>query len=255
MRCVAVNDSTDETSIRLSRRDREILMFLEQQGFATFSQLNDQFFNNVSTCSRRLTKLRKLELISSDTLLNVLFQKNADKAAKTLPFVMEMDISKKSHIYRLGKEFRRKFAFSDGLVKPNMVMHQLYLNDLRKKIEKLIPHKFVLHDPKIKVISRVEGWRHDSIRPDLSFEFNKFKVAVEFERTRKSESRYYEKFLYFQSSIYTHVIYYTLDKRNLDHLISQVRPFSKIAVASFFEPEEVYHNIYGHIDLATFLRK
>ncbi|MCC6817512.1 MAG: hypothetical protein IT245_01295 [Bacteroidia bacterium] len=168
---------------------------------------------------------------------------------------MDLALNKRSKIYQLSRSFRRRYAFSDGLIKNNMLIHQLLLNDLREKIETVIPHKFLLSDPKIKVVSRVEGWRSNVIRPDLSFEFNSFKVAVELERTRKSRSRYYERFTHFSDSIYTHVIYYTTERRNLEFLIELSRPYKKVAIGCTYTPEELYHNIYGQIDLASFLRK
>lgn len=252
MNIIELYQTKRSSFIELNNRDWEILSFLEQQGYAAFQQINERFFSNKSTCSRRLNKLIEKEYIESKSVMEIAVRSSQSSA---LPFLMDLKLNQRSKVYFLSKVFRRKYAFSDGLIKNNMLMHQLQLNDLRLKIDALIPHKYLLSDPKIKLVSKVEGWRHETIRPDLSFEFNNFKLAIELERTRKSKSRYYERFSYLHNSVYSHVIYYTSDKRNLEFLIEQVRPYSKIAVGSTFNPEELYHNIYGQIDLQSFLRK
>lgn len=241
--------------INLLPRDWELLSFLEQQGFATFKQLESRYFKNHQNCSLRLKKLMSFGYIESKSILEIIVPKHRQQEGNLFPYISEIDVRPSTQAYYLSPHFRRKYAFSEGLLKSNMVMHQLILGDLRTQLEKEIPHNVVLSDPHIKVISKIEIGRHENIRPDLSMELNGFKLAVELERTTKTRSRYYERFLYYQDSVYSHVLYVTTDRKNIEYLIEQVAPYKKIGVAYFREPFDVYHNYFGLIKLNQFLEK
>lgn len=241
--------------IQLLPRDWELLSFLEQQGFATFTQLEGRYFNNRQNCSARLLRLKKFGYIDDIPALDLFLSKKDQLDGKLFPYISEFTLKPATKIYFLSEDFRRKFAFSEGLLKKNMVLHQLILNDLRAQLESEIPHKMVLHDPKIKIVAKIETGRHESIRPDLSLEFGTFKVAIELERTIKNKSRYYERFLYYEDSVYSHVLYYTTDRRKIEFLIERSNPYRKVAVGYFREPFELYHNIFGNINIQEFFRK
>jgi hypothetical protein len=239
----------------LLARDWELLGYLEQQGFATFPQIKERYFNNHQNCYARLKRLAACGFVAKSSATNLFLTQKERAEGKLFPFISEFNLNPNTQIYYLARKFRAKYAFSEGLLKKEMVLHQLMLNELREFLEKEIPHNTVLTDTKIRVISRVERGRHEKIRPDLSFEFGSFKVAVELERTIKSKARYYERFLYYETSLYTHVIYYTTNRKKLEHLIERARPFQKIGIAYLKSPLEVYHNILGFLSLQTFLRK
>lgn len=241
--------------INLLPRDWELLSFLEQQGFATFGQLESRYFNNRQNCSARLIKLKLHGYISDVNAIDLFVNKNQRENGQLFPYISEINLKPSTRIYFLSQLFRRKYAFSEGLLKQNMVLHQLLLNDLRAELEREIPHKTVLHDPKIKVIAKIETGRHEGIRPDLSLEFGSFKVAVELERTIKNKSRYYERFLYYQDSVYSQVLYYTTDRKKLELLIERASPYKKVAVGYFREPFELYHNLFGTLNIHEFFRK
>ncbi len=241
--------------ISLNNRDWEVLSFLEQQGYATFNQLEKRYFSSKQHCSIRLKKLRAHGYIETNRPIELFLSPQERKEGKLFPYLAEYHFHHRTQIYCLSRAFRTKYAFSDTLLKRQIVIHQLLLNDLRTRLEKEIEPESILNDPKIKVVTRVEMGRHEEIRPDLSFESKGFKAAIELERTIKSKSRYYEKFLYYDSSVYTHVIYYITDRRKIEPFLKLTRQFKKIAVGYSREPEELYHNLYGRIDLKNFLLK
>ena len=176
-------------------------------------------------------------------------------ACKTpgLPLVSECRFKSNNVIFYLSERFRKKFSFSEALLKREMLVHQLILSELRNQIDPLIQHEVALSDPEIKVLSKIEIGRHEKIRPDISYESGKMKIAVELERSNKSKSRYYERFLYYEDSIYKKAIYYTTNRRNIDYLLNQTKSFENIAVGFHHEPATVFHNLYGKTSLIDFI--
>lgn len=254
MTVLQVYSSKRHEYLDLVQRDWEILSFLDQQGFSTFEQLFRRFFKSNHTCSRRLSRLAGFGLISSSRIMEF-FQTNGD-AGKTpgLPLVSECKFKSNNLIFYLSERFRKKYSFSEALLKREMLIHQLILSELRNQLDPIIQHKDVLSDPEIKVLSKIEIGRHEKIRPDISYESGDLKIAIELERSNKSKSRYYERFLYYEDSIYKKSIYYTTNRRNIDYLLSQTKSFEKIAVGFHLDPKIVFHNLYGKMSLTDFIK-
>lgn len=239
--------------IDLVQRDWEILSFLEQQGFSTFEQLFKRFFKSNHTCSRRLSRLTSFGLISSSRIMDFFLKPTDNGKTPGLPLVAECKFKSNNLIFYLSERFRKKYAFSEALLKREMLIHQLILSDLRNTIDPLIKHQIALSDPEIKVLSKIEIGRHEKIRPDISYESVDMKVAVELERSNKSKSRYYERFLYYDDSIYKKAIYYSTNRRNIDYLLNQTKSFEKIGVGFHLDPTIIFHNLYGKVSLTEFL--
>lgn len=239
--------------IDLVERDWEILAFLDQQGFSTFDQLLKRFFKSDHTCSRRLGRLSEYGLLTSSRIMDFFRSPNDNENTPSLPLVSECKFSSSNIVFYLSERFRRKYSFSDALLKKEMLIHQLILSGLRNQIDALIKHDVALSDPEIKVLSKLEIGRHEKIRPDISYESGNKKIAVELERSNKSRSRYYERFLYYEDSIYQKAIYYTTNRRNIDFLLTQTKSFEKIAVGYHQEPTVLFHSLKGRVGLLDFL--
>lgn len=254
MTVLQVYSSKRHEYLDLVQRDWEILSFLDQQGFSTFEQLFRRFFKSNHTCSRRLSRLTGFGLISSSRIMDFFHTPANEGKIPGLPLVSECKFKSNNVIFYLSEKFRRKYSFSEALLKREMLVHQLILSELRNHIDPLIKHTVALSDPEIKVLSKIEIGRHEKIRPDISYENGDMKIAVELERSNKSKSRYYERFLYYEDSIYKKSIYYTTNRRNIDYLLNQTKSFEKIAVGFHLDPTMIFHNLYGKMNLSDFIK-
>jgi len=251
---VSASKSTD---IRMLPRDWELLSFLEEQGFASGIQIRDQFFNGKrSSCSTRLSKLLSNGYIHRKKLLEIFRSgKKGSRKLKFFPHILNLNIRSGDYIYYIDRRYALGFGKSGQLFKPSMVLHQLVLNEVRFFLEEEVIHKRVLNDPKAKILSKLHlGTGSDTV-PDLSFEYNHIKIAVELERTLKSNLRYFQRFSALRQSKYTHVLYYYVDERHLLRLLKHAGAEPSIAFAHYKTPNEVFSNVFGMTDVNTFLHK
>ena len=238
-------------------RDWELLDFIEGQGFASFAQICKLFFkNDKSNCSKRLTKLIHFKYLDRKPLMDF-FRGRGESGIKTnfFPHLLNLNIKPNQQIYFIHREYSKGYGKSAKLFKPSMVLHQLVMNEIRPFLDDEIAHKMLLNDPKLQIASGIQLGRNKEIVPDLSYEYNKVRIAVELERTLKGMTRYFERFSFFRNSIYTHVIYYYVDEAQLKPLLARAGHSSKFAFAHYKFPDELYSNTFGPLNLHAFLHK
>ena len=239
-------------------RDWELLAFLEEQGFATYEQLKTKFFNGMQpNCSNRLKKLQFFGYIDKKKLIDFFKDPRGKEGSRPgyFPHILNLNIKSHQYIYFIGRKYCKGFGKSGQLFKPSMILHQLILNDIRAFLEKTIVHKMILNDPKAKIIaSTTLGIGSDTV-PDLSFDYEHVKIAVEVERTPKTKSRYFQRFNAFRHSEYSHVIYYYTRESQLKVLMDYAGLSPQFAFAHYKFPNELYSNIFGTIDLNGFIHK
>ena len=242
--------------IRMLPRDWELLSFIEEQGFVSFDQILKRFFKNQPTCSMRLQKLCYFKYLDRKKLADF-FQSSRKGGVRQgyFPHLLNLNIKPNHQIYFIHREYAKGYGKSSKLFKPSMILHQLIMNDLRVFLDEEIAHKILLNDPKLQIVSSIQFGRNKEIVPDLSYEYNKVKIAIELERTPKGMVRYFERFSFFRDSIYTHVIYYYTDECQLKNLLKRAGHSTKFAFAHYKFPDELYSNTFGPLSLNDFLHK
>lgn len=237
-------------------RDWELLNYVEEQGFLTFSQIEKKFFLTKSACSRRLKLLCNTKYLDKKDLLS-LFKTN-DEIKETgyyFPHILNLNLRSSQNIYFIGREYARGFGKSPRLYKKSMVLHQLILNDLREFLSSNLDYKQINNDPVLHILGDIQLGRNKKIVPDLSYEYGKVKIAVELERSLKGELKYSKRFSYFRDSIYTHIIYYYTDESFLRILMKKASFDPKFAFAHYKTPNDLYSNVWGRIALNEFIFK
>ena len=229
----------------IQSRDRDILDFLRTQGFATFGQIEKHFFPSKTVCSRRLLLLKQLGYLRVQSLRDIFFVKKAgsrqvessnsvpletinDREGGELissfffPYLLGLGIKSNVLIYSLSANYRSQINETNRLLKKDLCIHQLLLNDIFFYLSKTLQSEFILSDPKIKILSKIDFSRPLDFTPDLAIESKNICIAVELERTIKSMNRYLERFHYYQNSNYSHVIYYYVKESHLKTLLDYV---------------------------------
>lgn len=241
--------------LQMLPRDWELLAFIEEQGFASFGQLENRFFNGKSNCSKRLKKLSAFGYIDRKRLFEFFKRDSSNNKPFYFPHILNLNVNPNDFIYFIGREYSQGFGKSAKLFKPSMILHQLILSEVRMFLEREIEHKFILNDPKLKILSSFQFGRNEEIVPDLSLEYDKVKIAIEVERTPKGMVRYFNRFNFFRDSIYTHVVYYYTDECQLRPLLKRAGSTNKFAFAHYKFPNELYSNVYGIIKLNDFIHR
>ena len=151
--------SENVAGIRMLPRDWELLNFIEEQGFATFRQIERMFFSNQkSFCSRRLGQLRCSGYLGKRTILEAITgQPKMSKNVKYFPHLLNINLDSRDEIYFINRKYAKAFGRSAKLFKPNMVLHQLILNEVRHFLDEEIPHQIVLNDSKVKISAKKEA--------------------------------------------------------------------------------------------------
>jgi hypothetical protein len=249
--------SPNLVEIRMLPRDWELINFIEEQGFVTFGQLSQKFFHSKdSTCSMRLKKMIESGYISKRKLVD-LFKFSDEKRIRPMyfPHLLNLNVSPRQNIYFINRDYAKGFGKSAQLFKTSMIIHQLILGDLRVFLEGNIVHKRLFNDPKAKIIANTLFGRSSDTIPDLTLEYNNVRVAIELERTIKGRSQYLSRFQSFESSRYTHVVYYYTEEPQLKTLLRAAGTRTKLAFSHYRTPNELYSNVFGLLDIHTFLHK
>lgn len=212
----------------------------------TFSQLQSQFFTSKYNCSRRLRYLL------NDGYLEVKLLKDlygARKNTYSFPHLIYLKLSPNSKIYSLSKPMRSLLPEYDNVFKSSILLHQLYLGEVRNFFSSYVVHDHLYSEYEIKLFSKLINDRNCDIEPDLSFESKEIKLAVELERTKKVKARYFSKFYNFYDSSYSHVLYIFLDLKTLNSVMSYTRIYRKIGFVLFDKFDEVYSPTLGKLKL------
>lgn len=246
-----MNPSSDRNII-LQERDYRILDFLRSQGFATFGQLQGLFFCGKKSCSLRLRSLEVNNYVRATTSSE--FFKGT--GIKYSPLLMGLNIHPLTKIYTLSSVFRRQVSETNRLLKYDLCLHQLMLNDVRINLDHHITgYRLVLNDPQLKTWSIIDPGRRHEFTPDLSYESKNYSIAIELERTVKSLRRYMDRFGYYQSSVYTHVLYVYTAESHLATLLKYAGNSRRFAFAHYLKPNEVFSNVWGHMEINDWIKK
>jgi len=252
-----VTQASKIVEIRMLPKDWELINFIEEQGFVTFGQICTKFFNSIdSSCSTRLKRLMEAGYLSRKPLVDLFRFSSQNKIRPSyFPHILNLNVSARQKIYFINRNYSKGYGKSAQLYKTSMILHQLILNDIRLFLEEEVVHKRLVNDPKVKIIADTIFGKNKGTVPDLTLEYNKVKVAIELERTPKGRSRYLWRFQNFMSSNYTHVIYYYTDETQLKTLLKMAGVRGKFAFAHYRTPNELYSNVFGLLDINSFLHK
>lgn len=237
----------------LQERDRQVLDLLRDQGFASFEQLRERYFPNLKRCSKRLRLLEKHHYIKAKTLKEY-FQKEG--SSQFFPHLLGIGIKGSSKIYFLSSSYRKLFAKTNRLLKPDLCIHQLMLNQVRFFIEdRILDSRFLLNDPHLKILSDFQSGRRKEFTPDISIESSRYIIAVELERTAKSLNRYASRFWYYKDSVYSHVLYYYVHESHLTMLLRQAGVSRKFGFAHYLRPNQILSKAWGYLSLEEWIER
>lgn len=242
-----------EKEIVLQDRDRALLRFIEEQGFVTYRQIYENFFPTMPSCSRRISQLVHTKYIQEESVKNLLCIER--EGSIYFPHLQNLDLKASNKIYYINRNFSRAFGKSKKLFKRSMIMHQLILNDIRSFLVDRIQHKYLLNDPKISILSAITGKRPTESIPDLSLEFGDIKIAVEVERSLKTNHEYRSKVFNFERSCYSHVLYFYTNENILRKLMQRTRHSSKFGFAHYAQPNDIFSPVWGILDVNSFIHK
>ncbi len=243
--------------MRLTERDFDLLRYLHEQGVASARQLAQRFFPSVRAFRVRVCFLVRGGLVESVPLGAIReFSQEAYLKAGTELFGGSRADIRKYRVYRLGPNLVRRWPTSAKLSDVKMWRHQLIVNELRAALEKKFPRAQFLSDPQC-----AEEWqflgsprdRSELLIPDITVRDGGIQIAIEVERNRKSETHYFTRFLRYEKSLYTHVIYHCESEALFKLIAELTKRMEWIAVARFGTIHEVYRSWPGWQKLDEFL--
>lgn len=247
--------------MRLTERDFDLLRYLAEQGVASSRQLAEKFFPTQRALQTRVAILAQQGLIESVplTAMKAFSQQSYFHTATDLLGASRSDIWK-YRIYRLGERFKKKWPSTAKLADVKMWRHQLMVNEIRSVFEKKFPDALFLNDPQV-----LEEWRHwanwksgdfsDVPIPDLTVRVGDLQIAIEIERNLKAETTYFTRFIRYESSQYSHVLYYCESERVFKTVSKLARSFEWMAFARFGTIHEIYRLMGGWTKLDAFLEE
>ena len=239
--------------MRLTERDFDLLTYLAAQGVANADQLTERFFSSRKTCQARLHSLKQADLVESIplTALKTVSVTSYREAVDTLS-LSRQDLWK-YRVYRLAERLRGRRAGAESFSEPKMWKHQLCLNGLRNLMLKRFPDALVLTDPDIQAEERRFKMGRGGPIPDLVIRAGEKEVAIEVERTRKSETEYHLRFIDYRDSHYSHVLYFCESERIFNKVSALSRGIPKIGISRLLAPEMVFQYGNGFVSTREFL--
>ncbi|MGK5085090.1 hypothetical protein WDW37_17520 [Bdellovibrionota bacterium FG-1] len=239
--------------MRLTERDFDLLAYLAAQGGATADQLTEKFFKSRKTCQTRLHFLKHADLVEAMPLsaLKSVSLGSYKQAIDVLSF-LKHDVWK-YRVYRLTKRLRHRRAGAEVFSEPMMWKHQLQLNGIRKIIEDWFPGAMILTDPDIQAEARRFKMGRDQPVADLVIRTGEREIAIEVERTQKTETEYYLRFIDYRDSHYSHVLYFCESDRLFNKVAKLANGINKIGVSRLLAPDVVFQYGAGFVGTKSFL--
>ncbi len=238
--------------MRLTERDFDVLTFLAAQGVATADQLTARFFPSKQTCQSRLHWMKRADLVESLPLSTL-------KSVSLGCFLQAIDVLSlakqdvwKFRVYRLTKRLRPRRSGAEHFSDPRMWKHQLQLNGIRKRMEDWFPGAIILTDPDIQAEERRLKMGRELPIADLVVRLPGKEIAVEVERTHKTETKYHLRFLDFRDSHYTQVLYFCESEQLFSKIAALANGIEKIGVSRLLAPETVYRQGSGFVRTEEF---
>jgi len=239
--------------MHLTERDFDLLTYLAAQGVATADQLTERFFPNKNTCQERLHWLKRANLVESlpfTTLKSVSL--GTYRQAIDILSLSKQDIWK-FRVYRLTERLRKRRAGAESFGEPIMWKHQLQLNGIRKFAEDWFPEAVILTDPDIQAEERRLKMGRSLPVADLVVRTARREIAIEVERTRKTETEYHLRFLDYRDSHYSHVLYFCEGERLFNKVAELANGIAKIGVSRLLSPHTVFQQGSGFVSTRAFL--
>jgi hypothetical protein len=230
-----------------------LLEFLKAQGVLTVKQAIKQFLAHLKNPQRRIQHLIEANILECFTIHNLYKNKDDHLSKAYFPYLVELDIDQSTRIIQLSENYRQIMFFTKKLLKRNIIIHQLMLNEVRFYLENKVSFKYLLNDPKLTLLSEIHSDRVREFTPDLSFESDKYKIAIELERTIKSQRRYSDRFLYFTQSPYTHIIYYYTQEKTKKFLLKMSYYERRLGFSYFKNPGVVFSPAWGYMSLNEYI--
>ena len=220
----------------LTQRDQRMLRFLHEQGVATSYQLTALFFPSRQAFFNRASALSKQGLV-------------------TVHKVRRKVHGGQAYLYTLGESLKTRFVRGLEFTEDRMLAHQLALNDVRIFLQRELGDPEILTDPMIHQEMGWAGGQRNFVVPDLLLRLRGRQVAVEVERTRKAPHRYLNRWTAFESTGWSHVLYFCESDRLKDDLSRLAHRFPRIGFTNLLELDEVFSVSGGHQRLRDFLSK
>lgn len=238
----------------LNDRDYKILCLLQEQGFVTFEQILVRYFSNKSQCSRRLKFLENNHYVTSANAKKYLLTDNPN--GHFFPYIQSVGIHPRTQIYYLNRVYRKQFPETNRLLKKDLLLHQLMLNQIRFFIEdNYITKNILLNDPENKIQATIDLTKRTEFSPDLTILETNFSVAIELERTMKAHSRYMNRFHYYDDSTYDGIIYYYINDSHLNSLKKYAGTSEKYGFSHYLKPEKIISNTFGFMSFSDWILK
>lgn len=239
--------------MRLTERDFDLLTYLAAQGVATADQLTERFFPSRKTCQARLHWLKRADLVEAlplTTLKSVSL--GTYRQAIDVLSLAKQDVWK-FRVYRLTERLRRRRAGAESFAEPIMWKHQLQLNGIRKLAEDWFPNAVILTDPDIQAEERRFKLGRSLPVADLVVRIEGREIAIEVERTHKTETEYHLRFIDYRDSHYSHVLYFCESERLFNKVAALSNGIEKIGVSRLLAPHTVYRQSSGFVSTKAFL--
>jgi hypothetical protein len=218
--------------MELTRRDLELLGYLDEQGIALSFQLQERFFPNINAFKSRIFQLKKAGLIESLRLRDF-----KNELPQKFRFIKEI-LKKRGISFHLARVYRRalkkKQPDRNSIVTPIMWSHQIGLNEIRKHLEAMFPEKsFVVSDPELRrEWARFSFGRNVPI-PDLAIRTPNGDIAIEFERTKKSKPEYFDRAFCYEKSDFKSVLYVCASNEIMREILNCSSSVKRISVSEF----------------------
>lgn len=228
----------------ITERDERVITYLASQGQATAEQLAGMFFSSVTSFYKRCHALKKMGLLEACRAIEC--ARKTPSGVRGFAASMKISMKKvpKMVVYRIPTEVRRDLPFADGPhCDDHLLKHQLLLNDVRRRIEKCLGSGgyMVLTDVELQAEARI-GTAQNPLVPDLVFRGQDLDIAIELERSVKTESDLLVRFDQYRDSRYTKVIYFCETEGIRRRVTRMAQLFRRIAVADLMNPERVFYD-------------
>lgn len=237
----------------VTNRDIEMMTYLAEQGVATADQLAERFFPTRKACLWRLMRLIQAELIESVPVTAL--KELSLGAYKSAVSAVGLNLSHhwKRRVYRLGPRFRERRIGAEAVAGLKMMRHQLQTNGIRKICERRFPGALILTEADVEAEWRRYKTSGEVPLPDLVIREPGREVAIEVERTMKSQSVYYFRFALYEQSHYTHVIYFCETPEIFNKVSKIASDSKKIGVSSLLMTDKVFRHTTGMQPIEAFL--
>ena len=229
--------------VRLTGRDKQIIVLLQKQDFCFYSDIKKKFFSSDASACNRLSKLKNqghilIEPVDLSSLKRTMDDSSLGLVGRNLKMI---SLSEKSFLKKRKKSYWKK-------------THQLLLFSVKERLEKLLKREAVF-DNQIKDLKETLHNGNYEPLPDFYIQGEDYKLAVELELHLKSRKLYFLKVAEYRRSRFTHVLYVSSHIRKMQRLIRAFQSRKYIAIAHYSNLENIFSHRYGNLALREWLKE